>query len=479
LTTLRFYNTLTNGKADFVPLQPGRVGMYTCGPTVHDYAHLGNFRAYVFEDLLRRTLKYFGYTVYQVMNLTDVEDKTIRKSRELGLSLSEYTRTFKEAFFQDLDSLRIERAEVYPAATDHLPEMVDLIQKLVEKRHTYSAEASIYFRISSYPEYGRLANVKPEGLMAGTRVDADEYEKENVRDFALWKAWTPEDGEVFWETPLGKGRPGWHIECSAMANKYLGPHFDIHTGGVDNIFPHHENEIAQSVCGYGGQFVNVWLHCAHLVVNGEKMSKSLHNFYTLREVVGAGFSARVVRYFLVGAHYRAPLNLVYDPQEGKAESFEAARSALERLDEFRSKLADLKKHAAAGDLISRGVSDLLDKGEEAFRAALANDLDISGTLGALFSLVKDGNRMLAAGEVNTMDAQVIDDKLKSWDRVLGILDPDVAPAVDEAHIEDLIRQRNEARALKDFARSDEIRKQLESEGIVLQDTSGGTKWKKK
>jgi cysteinyl-tRNA synthetase len=424
-------------------------------------------------------LKYFGFKVYQVMNLTDVEDKTIRKSREQGLSLSDYTRKFKEAFFQDLDLLRMERAEVYPAATEHLPEMVDLIQKLIEKGHTYNADGSLYFRISSFPGYGRLANVKPEGLLAGTRIDSDEYEKENVRDFALWKAWTPEDGDVYWETPLGKGRPGWHIECSAMANKYLGSHFDIHTGGVDNIFPHHENEIAQSVCGYGGKFVNMWLHCAHLVVNGEKMSKSLHNFYTLRDVVQAGFSARVVRYFLLSAHYRAPLNLVYDPVSGNAESFEAARSALERLDEFRSKLTDLKKHAAAGDLISREVTDLLDKSEEAFRSALANDLDISGALGAVFSLVKEGNRMLAAGEVNTMDALVIDDKLKSWDRVLGIMDPDEAPVVDEARIEDLIRQRNEARANKNFARSDEIRKQLEAEGIILQDTSGGTKWKKK
>lgn len=477
--TLRFYNTLSNWKEDFVPITPGRVGMYTCGPTVHDYAHIGNFRAYVFEDLLRRTLKYFGFQVFQVMNLTDVDDKTIRKSRAQGLSLNDYTRIYKEAFFQDLDALRIEHAEVYPAATDHLPEMVELIQKLIETGHTYESEGSIYFRISSFPEYGRLANVKADSLLAGARVDADEYEKEDVRDFALWKAWTPEDGEVFWETPLGKGRPGWHIECSAMSHKYLGSHFDIHTGGVDNIFPHHENEIAQSVCGYGGKFVNYWLHCAHLVINGEKMSKSLGNFYTLRDITGAGFSPRVVRYFLLSAHYRAPLNLIYDPAAGNAESFEAARSALERLDEFRSKLADLHKHAAAGDLISRPVGEMLDKAEEDFRASLANDLDISGALGALFGLVKEANRMLAAGEITASDAQVIEDKLSVWDRVLSVLEPEAAAAVDEAHIEALIAERNAARKNKDFARSDAIRRQLADEGVILQDTPSGTKWKKK
>jgi cysteinyl-tRNA synthetase len=446
---------------------------------VHDFAHIGNFRAYVFEDLLRRTLKYFSFTVTQVMNLTDVDDKTIRKSRAQGLSLNDYTRTYKDAFFQDRDALRIEHAEVYPAATDHVPEMVELIQKLIEKGHTYESEGSLYFRISSFPDYGRLANVKAEGLLAGARVDSDEYEKEDVRDFALWKAWTPEDGGVFWETPLGKGRPGWHIECSAMSHKYLGSHFDIHTGGVDNIFPHHENEIAQSVCGYGGKFVNTWLHCAHLVINGEKMSKSLHNFYTLRDITQVGFSPRVVRYFLLSAHYRTPLNLVYDPSTGNAESFESARSALERIDEFRSKLNELKKHAAAGDIQSREVGEMLDKSERSFRTALGNDLDISGALGALFGLIKEANRMLAAGEVTTSDAQVIDDKLVSWDRVLGVLEPDIAPAIDAARIEGLIAARNAARAAKDFARSDAIRKQLDAEGIVLQDTPGGTKWKKK
>jgi cysteinyl-tRNA synthetase len=497
MPTLRFYNTYSHQKEDFQPITSGEVRLYTCGPTVHDFAHLGNYRAYVFEDLLRRTLKYFGYKVMQVMNLTDVEDKIIRKSREKGVSIAEYTQEYKEAFFRDLDALRIERAEFYPAATDHIPEMVDLIRRLQEKGHTYVSEGSIYFRISSFPQYGRLANVKPEGLRAGLRMDADEYEKEDVRDFALWKAWTPGDGDVFWETPLGKGRPGWHIECSAMSTKYLGTHFDIHTGGVDNIFPHHENEIAQSVCGYGDKFVNVWLHNAHLVVNGEKMSKSLNNFFTLRDVTSSGFSPRVVRYFLPSAHYRQPLNLIYDPATGQTESFDAAKSALDRLDELRLKLAEIERHAAAGDLQSRPVSDGLDAAEENFQGALANDLDVSGALGSMFGLVKDVNRWIASGELTSADAAAVEAKLKKWDRVLGILQPaaprsgqiswaelqvpdapDKAAATDEARIEALIQERLAARQARNFARADEIRRQLVEEGIILQDTATGTRWKR-
>jgi len=478
MPALRFYNTLSHLKEDFRPITPGEVRMYTCGPTVHDYAHLGNFRAYIFEDLLRRALKYFGYKVRQVMNLTDVEDKIIRKSREKGLSIGDYTREYKEAFFRDLDALRIERAEVYPAATDHLPEMVDLIQKLIARNHTYEADGSIYFRISSFPQYGKLANVKAENLRSGLRMDADEYDKEDVRDFALWKAWTPEDGEVFWETPLGKGRPGWHIECSAMSTKYLGTHFDIHTGGVDNIFPHHENEIAQSVCGYGDKFANYWLHNAHLIVNGEKMSKSLNNFYTLRDVTLAGFSPRVVRYFLLSAHYRQPLNLIYDPSVSRAESFEAAKGALDRLDELRTKLHEIKTRSAAGDIQGREVSELLDEAEEAFQLALANDLDISGALGAMFGLVKDANRLIASGEMTPADAAAVDDKLKRWDRVLGVLEPEKAAAADEARIEALIQERLAARRAKRFLRADEIRQQLAAEGIILQDTPTGTRWKR-
>ena len=478
MPVIRFYNTLSHLKEEFHPIVPGEVRLYTCGPTVHDYAHLGNFRAYLFEDLLRRTLKYFGFKVTQVMNLTDVEDKIIRKSRASGQSIADYTRIYKEAFFQDLDALRIERAEVYPAATDHIPEMVDLIQKLQAKGHTYDADGSIYFRISSFPQYGRLANVNPEGLRSGLRVDSDEYGKEDGRDFALWKAWTPDDGLVFWETALGKGRPGWHIECSAMSTKYLGTHFDIHTGGVDNIFPHHENEIAQSLCGYGDKFANYWLHNAHLVINAEKMSKSLKNFYTLRDVTSAGFSPRVVRYFLLSAQYRQPLNLMYDPDAGNAESFAAAKSALDRLDELRVKLAEIERHAAAGDLLSRKVSDLLETADQGFQEALANDLDISGALGAMFGLVKESNRLMACGEITAADAGSVQAKLKRWDAVLGIIEPEERAFSDDARIEALVQERLTARREKNFKRSDEIRDLLAKEGIILQDTPAGSRWKR-
>jgi len=475
---IRFYNTYSHLKEEFHPIIPGEVRLYTCGPTVHDFAHLGNFRAYLFEDLLRRTLKFFGYQVTQVMNLTDVDDKIIRKSRESGQSIANYTRVYKEAFFQDLDALHIERAEYYPAATEHIPEMVDLIQKLQVKGHTYEADGSIYFRISSFPHYGRLANVNPEGLRPGLRMDSDEYDKEDLRDFALWKAWTPDDGEVFWETPLGKGRPGWHIECSAMSTKYLGAHFDIHTGGVDNIFPHHENEIAQSVCGYGDKFANYWLHNAHLVVNGEKMSKSLKNFYTLRDVSSAGFSPRAVRYFLMSAQYRQPLNLIFDPMSGNAESFAAAKGALDRLDELRVKLAEIEKHSAAGDLLSRKVSEILDAADQGFQEALGNDLDISGALGAMFGMVKEANRLIASGEITAADATSALAKLKKWDSVLGIVEPEKPASTDDARIEALVQERDAARGEKNFKRSDEIRDLLIKEGILLQDTPTGTRWKR-
>ncbi|MFH1861176.1 MAG: cysteine--tRNA ligase, partial [bacterium] len=458
---------------------PGEVRLYTCGPTIHDYAHLGNFRAYIFEDLLRRTLKFFGYRVTQVMNLTDVDDKIIRKSRAAGLSLTDYTRIYQEAFFRDLDALRIERAEVYPAATDHIPEMVDLIQRLQEGGHTYTADDSIYFRISTFPDYGRLANVQAENLRTGMRVDTDEYEKEDVRDFALWKAWTPDDGDVYWDTPLGRGRPGWHIECSAMSVKYLGSHFDVHTGGVDNMFPHHENEIAQSVCGYHDKFVNLWMHNAHLIVNGEKMAKSLQNFFTLRDIAEAGFCPRVVRYFLISAHYRQPLNLVFNPASGSAESFAAARNTLDRLDEFRTRIMELKSQFHSGDIHTRTMAKLLEEAQESFTASLANDLDVSGALGALFGLIRDANRLLASGEMTAADANAVAIKLADWDRVLGVLEPEKPEDWDSARVAALVQEREAARQRKDWKRADEIRDQLLQEGIILQDTSEGIRWRRK
>ncbi|TKJ41123.1 cysteine--tRNA ligase [candidate division LCP-89 bacterium B3_LCP] len=476
---LRFYNTFTRRKEPFKPIIADEVRMYTCGPTVHDFAHLGNYRAYIFEDILRRTLKFFGYSVIQVMNLTDVDDKTIRKSRERGVTLQEYTREYTESFFEDLDALRIERAEFYPEATKHIPEMVELIEKLIANGHTYETDGSIYFRISSFPAYGRLANVKLDDLRSGVRVDSDEYEKEDVRDFALWKSWTPDDGDVFWDTSIGKGRPGWHIECSAMSTKYLGEHFDIHSGGVDNIFPHHENEIAQSLCGYGGDFVNVWMHNAHLMVNSEKMSKSLNNFFKLKEVTSTGISPRAVRYFLLSAHYRQPLNLVYDPDNNITDSFDAASGALDRIDEFRTKLAELQKQGEDSGEAGDDILDIIDKARSSFKGALGNDLDISGALGALFGMIKDVNRLLDEAQVTAVDAVALDDLLMDWDRVLGVIRPEERGEIDVERIEALIEERKQARQAKDFARSDEIRDLLASEGIIIQDTPGGVRWRKK
>ncbi len=281
---LKFYNTLTKRLEEFYTINPGEVRMYTCGPTVYDYAHIGNFRTYIFEDLLRRYLKYKGFRVVQVMNITDVDDKTIRRSREEGVSLEDYTSRYTEAFFEDIDTLRIEHAEFYPRATEHIDDMVALIQKLIKNGYAYQLQGSWYYDVSKFKEYGKLSGVKLDELKPGARVSADEYTKDEVHDFALWKAYTPDDGDVFWETALGRGRPGWHIECSAMSTRYLGNHFDIHTGGVDNIFPHHENEIAQSEAATGEKFVNFWLHSAYLIVEGEKMSKSKGNFYTLRDL---------------------------------------------------------------------------------------------------------------------------------------------------------------------------------------------------
>ncbi len=479
MTKLKLYNTITRKKEDFQPIDSGKVRMYTCGPTVHDFAHIGNYRAYTFEDLLRRVLKYFGFQVTQVMNITDVEDKTIRKSQEQELSLSDYTERYKAAFFDDLDELRIERAEFYPSATEHVDEMVDLIQKLIEKGYTYEADGSIYFRISAFEEYGRLANIQPDKLISGLRVDTDEYEKEDVRDFVLWKAWVPEDGDVYWETQLGKGRPGWHIECSAMSTMYLGTHFDIHTGGVDNIFPHHENEIAQSICGYDDKFVNLWLHNAHLIINSEKMSKSLNNFYTLRELKEAGVSSRAVRYFLLSAHYRQPLNLIYDQSESGKGSFEAAKGALDRIDEFRTRLHELTEGNVNPGVSNPEVSKFIDRSDIAFEKSLANDLDISGALGALFSLIKDVNRMLAANSVSCDDAKTVESQIVKWDRVLSILEPDEKAEIDEDYIQTLIDERIAAKKAKDFARADAIRKELDDKGIILQDTPDGTRWRRK
>jgi cysteinyl-tRNA synthetase len=297
---IKFYNTLTRHLDSFKPIEKDTVKIYSCGPTVYDYAHIGNFRSYIFSDLLRRFLKYEGYKVIHTMNLTDVDDKTIRRSNEENMSLKEYTDKYIKVFFEDLETLNIEKVEYYPRATEHINEMIELIKKLDKNGYTYEADGSIYFNISKFKEYGKLSKIDLSGMKSGVRIDVDEYNKEDVRDFVLWKG--KKEGEPFWETEYGAGRPGWHIECSAMSSKYLGETFDIHTGGVDLIFPHHENEIAQSECASGKKFVNYWLHCAHLIVNGEKMSKSKGNFYTLRDLLKKGYSPKAIRYLLLSTN---------------------------------------------------------------------------------------------------------------------------------------------------------------------------------
>ena len=386
---LRFFNTMERRLMTFRPLESGHARMYTCGPTVYNFAHIGNFRAYVFEDILRRTLEYFGYAVTQVMNLTDVDDKTIRDSRAAGLPLRAFTAKYKQAFFEDIELLNIEPAQVYPAATDHIPEMIALIRVLMEKQIAYQAQDKcIYFSIDKFADYGKLARIDRENQRDGVRISTDEYAKDAVGDFALWKAWDEADGDVFWESPWGRGRPGWHIECSAMSMKYLGESFDIHTGGVDNMFPHHEDEIAQSESATGKKWVNYWLHCEHLMVDGTKMSKSLGNFYTLRDLRERGWSGREIRWVLVGAHYRKKLNF----------TLEALGQARETLGKFDAFFDRMRRIDAPGD--GSESAAMVNAAREGFAAAMADDLNISPALAAVFDLMRGANRLADEGKLS-------------------------------------------------------------------------------
>ncbi len=462
---LVFLNSFSRKKEAFTPIEPGVVELYTCGPTIYDFAHIGNFRTFLFEDLLRRYLKYKGFTVIQVMNLTDVDDRTITASRKEGIPLSEYTARYAKAFFEDLKTLNAESAEHYPAATGHINEMVEIIQKLLREGYAYESGGSIYYKIAAFSGYGTLPHFKPDELKAGARVAADSYEKEQVGDFALWKGWDEQDGDVFWETPLGKGRPGWHIECSAMSMKYLGDRFDIHTGGVDNIFPHHENERAQSDAFAGHPVVNYWLHSEHLLVEGKKMSKSLGNFYTLRDLLAKGFAPPAIRYALISAHYRMPLNFTF-------EGMTAARGALERLYDFQRNVRGAKEAPEGVE-----VGHAIHKARETFEQEMDDDLNISGALAALFDFVRETNRLIITYGLSAKDKEKILEFLCKLDSVLGFLKAPEASI--DGQIEKLIVQRNEARGQKDFARSDQIRMELEKMGIILEDTPQGTKWKKK
>ncbi len=458
---LKFFNTYKRKLETFKPIENNLVKLYTCGPTIYSYAHIGNFRAYIFEDLLRRYLKYRGYGVMQVMNLTDVDDKTIRDAKKEGLSLREFTKRYEKAFFEDLEALGIEKAEFYPKATDHINEMVEIIQELLKKGLAYKSEdGSVYFNIKKFKKYGKLAGLDLKDFKPKARIKHDEYEKEGIADFALWKSWDENDGNVFWATPLGKGRPGWHLECSAMSIKYLGKHFDIHTGGVDNIFPHHENEIAQSEAFTGEKYVKYWLYCEHLLVNNQKMSKSLGNFFTLRDLLSKGYPARAVRYVLLATHYRQKLNFTL-------ETLEAAKSALQRFEDFMLKL----KHSKAQK--KNKIAPLLKEVVGRFEKAMDADLNISEALAAIFDFMREVNKLELAEE----EAKEVEHQMLKFDTVLGLVKLPDEDVDEEVMI--LIQQREHARLRKDWKTADEIRDILLNEkGIQLNDTPKGVVWKK-
>jgi len=458
MTTLRLHNTASGRVEEFTPLEAGHVRMYTCGPTVHDFSHIGNFRTILFEDLLHRLLETRGYKVTHVRNLTDVEDRIIRKSQEQGVDIDVYTAKYIAAFFEDLATLRVRPADVYPRATGHIKEMVALIQRLAAGGHTYEVEGSHYFRIATFPKYGALARLDPTKLKTGARVDVDEYGKDDPRDFALWKARKP--GEHFWETALGAGRPGWHIECSAMSMRYLGKTFDIHTGGVDLIFPHHEDEIAQSEAATGKTFVRYWLHAAHLTdATGEKMSKRLKNFATVRDLLAEGVAPRAIRYaLLTGAHYRKPLNF-------SSEILVGADSSVRRLNEFAVRLQ------APADP-ANPPADIRQRWDD----ALADNLNIEEAVGELFTWIRTFNTRLEAGGVAPAERASAMAMLLHADQILDVIE--FPGALDDADIIRLIEERRAARAAGNFARSDEIRELLRQRGIQLDDTKDGTRWKR-
>jgi len=471
---MRLYNTLGRRLEELRPEEEGRIKLYTCGPTVYGLVHIGNLRTFLFEDILRRGLQFLGYDVTQIMNLTDVDDKTIRGAQEAGLPLDEFTAPYIESFFEDLDRLGIERAEEYPRATTHIPEMIAMIETLIERGHAYAADGSIYFKIASDENYGKLSGQRLDQMRQGQRVADDEYEKQDLRDFVLWKA--TKEGEPSWDSPFGPGRPGWHIECSAMGMKYLGNTFDIHCGGVDNIFPHHENEIAQSECATGETFVRHWVHSEHLIVEGEKMSKSLGNQYTLSELLEQGASARAIRYLFLSVHYRQKLNFTF-------RALEAAEAALSRVDQMRF----LLDHAEESESAEPFSGPLIETLVKEFTEAIAEDLNLSSGLAALHNFITEVNRAIGDGKIAPGEAERVLGALDQIDRVLGVLDPSkwatgdavsTADGLSDDDVNELIAARKRAREAKDFAESDRVRDELTAAGIVLEDTPQGTRWKR-
>lgn len=466
---LVLFNTESRSKQPVIPQNGHTIMMYTCGPTVYNFAHIGNFRTYVFEDILRRTIKFFGMGVKQVMNLTDIDDKTLKGAIENNTTLKKFTEPFVKSFFEDLDALGIERAEAYPAATNYINEMIDIIKILLDNGSAYQgSEGSIYFSIKKFPRYGRLSHLKLEELEAGAsdRVAADDYDKEQASDFVLWKAYDPErDGQIFWESPFGKGRPGWHIECSAMAMKILGQTIDIHVGGIDNMFPHHENEIAQCEACTGKTFVNHWLHSEHLLVDHKKMSKRLGNFYTLRDLLSKGFSGREVRYALLQTHYRMQLNFTF-------QGLEAARNSLDRLDSFIRRLIDIKAEDS-----SIAIEPLIERLEDDFSSAMADDLNISVALASIFEAIREFNSILDTETLSVTDAQKIVITFKKLNSILGVMvfEEDSIPQ----DLQDALVCRQKARAEKNWKEADYYRNYILSKGYEIDDTPSGARLKKK
>jgi cysteinyl-tRNA synthetase len=464
---LRFYNSLSQQLEPFTPQDGKTVRMYTCGPTVYHYAHIGNLRTFTFQDILRRWLRASGFALNNVMNITDVEDKIIRTAMAQGKTLREYTAQYEEAFLEDMATLRLERPERVVRATEHIDEMVDLIQKLGEKGFTYESDGSTYYRISKFPEYGKLSHNDFGGMIAGARVDVDEYEKDDARDFVLWKQ--KKEGEPSWDTPIGDGRPGWHIECSAMAMKYLGETLDIHAGGIDLQFPHHENEIAQSEAVTGKQFAKFWLHAEHLIVEGQKMSKSLGNFYTLRDLLELGYAPETVRFLLESVPYRNKLNFTMD-------GVKAAATAIERLRNFELRLKT-EKFAPGGEAASE---ERTAAAVGRFREAMDDDLNTAGALGVVFEFLRDTNSAMDGGKFLAGNVASAQGLLNLFDSVFDVMRPTtVAGGISDEAVEALIAERVAAKKARNFGRADAVRAELDAQGIVLEDTKDGPRWKRK
>jgi cysteinyl-tRNA synthetase len=461
---IRLHDTMAGAVREFIPLEPGHIRVYSCGPTVYGPAHVGNFRSFLFADLLVRYLRYRGWRVTWVMNITDVDDKIIKGARTEGVSIGELSARYLDGFLKDVGLLGMTLPDVLPRATDHIPQMVELIGKLLESGNAYRTDdGSIFFRIASWPAYGRLARLDPEGMRVGERVEADEYGKDDVRDFAVWKG--PKAGEPVWETAIGPGRPGWHIECSAMSMAYLGPSFDIHTGGIDLVFPHHQDEIAQSEAATSLTFVAYWLHCAHLQMGGQKMAKSTGNIARVFDVLDRGVSPRALRLALISAHYRMSLSFGDD-------SLTAASSAIDRLDALLAALAAYRDDRPDDATLPA----LLDGTRAAFEAALDDDLNISPALAAVFELVRELNRRIDARQLSTADTERATAFLRDLDRVLAI-----APAVEDTldtETQQLVDERAAARAGRDWSASDRLRTVLAERGILVEDTRDGQRWRR-